>query len=171
MKLNDRVRKHLASELEPGETIVATVMLANTVGTGGARPSGGLSSAATALGLPYAERHGIDLNDPRLRNHLLFSWCTLTEHRILFHKHKATSIRPTPGDLIEAHPRDGIRLSWFDTDGFALDNRIFHFDFPDETRLLASAILKARIRRKPYNDETFLFVEAMVAAATEVDGS
>ena len=33
------------------------------------------------------------------------------------------------------------------------------------------ARLKARIRRKPYNDEPFLFVEAMGAAATEVDGS
>ena len=168
MKLNDRVRKHLADQLLPGETIVATIALNNQIGTPTANSSGSISGGSSALGTPYAVRMGIDLNDPWLRHQLLASWCTLTETRMLFHKPKASAIRPTPGDLIEEHSRDGVRLSWFDNKGYALDNRVFHFDFPDGTRVLSAAILKAKLRRKPYNDEPFLLVRAFGDHATEV---
>ena len=170
MRLNSRIRKRLANELHPGEQIISTVLLNNQIGTGSAASDGShRQSANTALGTAYARRLGIDLDNPALRADLLSSWCTVTDRRIVFHRQKASAIRPTPGAFIEEHPLDGTTLHYFDAAGDALSNRVLHMTFPDGRQLISATMLKAAIRRKPYNDEPFLFVDAFGERATPVE--
>lgn len=169
MKLNERVRRIVTDDLEPGERIRAVVGLANQIGTGRVSSGGTVhGSGSSALGTQYARDRGLDLDNPKLRADLLASWLTVTDRRLLFHRPKQTSIRPTPGDLIESIDRDGVRLHWFDAKGYGLSNRVFHFEFPDGRHLVAATMLKATMRRKPYNDEPFLLVEAFGDHAVEV---
>ena len=169
MKLNERVRRIVAGELEPGEETLAVVGLGNQLGTGRVSSGGAVhGSGSTALGTPYAQAHGLDLDNPKLRADLLQSWMTVTDRRLLFHKPKQTSIRPTPGALIESIDRDGVLLHWFDVKGYGLSNRVIHLEFPDGRHLVSATMLKASLRRKPFNDEPFLLVEAFGVAATEV---
>lgn len=170
MRLNSRIRKRLADELQPGEEILATVLLNNQIGTGSAATDGThRQSANSALGTAYARRLGIDIDNPVLRADLLSSWCTVTDRRIVFHRQKATAIRPTPGAFIEDYPVDGTAVRYFDADGVGLSNRVLHLTFPDGRELISATMLKASIRRKPFNDEPFLFVDAFGEQATPVD--
>lgn len=169
MRLNSRIRGRLAGELHAGEQIAATVGLNNQIGTGSASSDGSMrGSGSSALGTAYARHLGLDLDDPRLRAALLSSWCTVTDRRIVFHRPKATAIRPTPGAFIEEHPLADTSLRYFDAAGLGLTNRVFHLSFADGTDLISATILKAQLRRKPYNDEPFLFVDAFGDRATEV---
>lgn len=170
MQLNERVRKRLAEELEPGEQIVATIGLANQIGTGSASSDGtARQSGSSALGTPYARERGIDLTDRRHRSDLLSSWCTLTDRRLLFHRPHPWKVRPTPGKLITEIPLDGVTVHYFDVTGLGLSNRVFHLDFPDGTRLLSATPLRATLRKKNYNDEPELFVEAFGTLASLVE--
>lgn len=160
MKLNTRIRSRLARYLDEGEDIVATILLNYMVGTASASSDGTSKQSSSILGSAYAERLGVDFSDPTLRADLLSSWCTLTDRRLLFHGLKKMAVRPTPADLIDALPREGVVLRWFDVDGLALSNRAIHLEFPDGRRLLSATMLKATVRRKPFNDEPELFVSA-----------
>lgn len=172
MRLNSRIRKRLVGEMRPDEQIVATVLLNNQIGTGSASSDGtARQSASSALGTAYARQLGLDLDNTLLRSHLLSSWCTLTDQRILFHRQKQMAIRPTPGELIEEQPIAETTLHYFDADGLGLSNRVLHFTFPDGTHLISATMLKATIRRTPFNDEPDLFVDAFGNDAHLVDQS
>lgn len=168
MKLNQRARGAVAGDVEPHESILAVVLLANQIGTGSAHSDGSHRQGGSALGHPYARELGLDLDNPALRGMLINSWLTVTDHQLLFHRPKATSIRPTPGTLIERLDRAGVRLRWFDTAGLGLSNRVVHLELPDRTHVLSATMLKAQLRRKPFNDEPFLLVDAFGEMATEV---
>ena len=101
-------------------------------------------STSSALGTQYAKDRGLDLDNPKLRADLLASWMTVTDRRLLFHRPKQTSIRPTPGALIEAIDRAGVRLNWFDAKGYGLSNRVVHLEFPDGRHLVSATMLNAR---------------------------
>ena len=169
MKLNERVRRVVSDDLEPGEQLQAVVGLANQIGTGRVS-SGGVvhGSGSSALGTQYAQDRGLDLDNPKLRADLLQSWMTVTDRRLLFHQPKQTSIRPTPGTLIESIDRGGIKLHWFDARGYGLSNRVIHLEFPDGRHLVSATMLKAALRRKTYNDEPFLLVDAFGHDADQV---
>ena len=170
MRLNDRIRTRLADQLDPGERIEATIGLSNQIGTGSASSDGShRQSGSTALGTPYAKERGIDLTDRRHRSDLMGAWCTLTDRRLLFHQPNPWKVRPTPGKLLTEMPRDGVTLHYFDVGGLGLSNRVIHLDFPDGTRLLSATMLKASLRKKNYNDEPELFVQAFGDRASLVD--
>lgn len=170
MRLNDRVRKRLADQLAPDERIEATIALGNQLGTGSAASDGSArSSGSTALGTPYAQELGIDLADRRHRSDLMSAFCTVTGGRLLFHRTSPWSVRPKPGKLITEMPRDGVTLHYFDVGGLGLSNRVLHLHFPDGTRLLSATVLKATLRKQPFNDEPDLFVAAFGDDATRVD--
>lgn len=173
MRTNDRVRKKIAATLDEGETILATVMLANELGVPTATPDGAVrSSGSTALGTAYAMNRGIDLDDPAHRSDLMSSFCTLTVRRILFHRRSHWTVRPTPtGEIAAEYPADAVSLRWFDAGGLGLSNRVFHFDFPDGKRLVSATMVKAKLRRRPFNDEPFLFVDAFGERALEVENA
>jgi hypothetical protein len=172
MKLNSRIRNRLADELRPDEQIVATVLLNNQIGTGSASSDGSFrQSSSSALGTAYARRLGLDLDNPLLRAQLLSSWCTVTDQRILFHRQKATAIRPTPGAPIEELPIAGTTVHHFDAAGLGMTNKVLHLTFPDGTQLISATMLKATLRREPFNDEPFLLIEAFGERATLVDNA
>jgi hypothetical protein len=169
MRLNDRIREHVADELPDGEQIVAAVALSNQIGTVRASGDGAVRSSGTALGTPYARSLGIDLTDRRHRSDLMGSLCTLTDRRMLFHEPHPWRVRPTPRRLLAEMPYDDVTLHYFDVGGFGLSNRVFHLDFPDGTRLLTATMLKASLRKQNYSDEPDLFVQAFGDRATAVD--
>lgn len=169
MKLNDRARSKIAADLAPGERVAATVLLANRIGTGSAHGDGTHRQGGSALATPYACRLGLDLTNPALRADLMNTWLTVTDHRLLFHRPKAMSIRPTPGALVDAIDRHGVLLHWFDAAGLGLSNRVVHLRFPDGRHLLSATMLKATLRRRPFDDEPFLLVDAFADAAVAVD--
>lgn len=142
--------------------------MANQIGAGGAAPDGTAIQGGSVLGTAYARRLGLDLSTPALRGDLLRSWLTVTDRRLLFHRPKELAIRPTPGRLTEAMPRDGVRLHWFDVNALAVRNRVVHLVFPDGRHVLSATLLRATARRKPVSDEPRLLVEAFGPLAVHV---
>ena len=168
MRLNDRIRKKLDGQLGGGATVDAVVLL-NHLGPGWASSSGAVSSGGSILGSPYAVDRGIDLNDPTLRTGLLQSWCVVTGGELRFFHPSRTSVRPSPGKPADVIPLAGTTLDWFDDEGLATTSRVFHFRFGDGTQLLSASLVKARVKRRSYNDEPDLLVSAFGDAATELN--
>lgn len=167
METNDRARKVVAADLAPGEQILATVAMGPNLGAASTVTSA--AQGGTVFAGAYARARGIDYADRRLRADLVASWCTVTPDRLVFHAPNQLAIRPKPGKLIEAMPRDGVELAWFDTSGPSLSNRVLHLQLPDGRHVLSATLLKATLRRKRYNDEPELFVEAFGPAARQVE--
>lgn len=167
MRTNDRARKKVAFHARPGESIRALIAL-NHMGPGWASSGGTVHSGGSLFSTPYAQQLGVDFDDPRLRAALTTSWCAVVGDRLLFFAPSNTSIRPTPAGLVDEIPMAGTSLRWFDSAGLSVTTRVVHLDFPDDTRLLSATLLKARVRRKTYNDEPDLFVAAFGAAASQV---
>ncbi|MFK8024168.1 MAG: hypothetical protein AB8G26_09430 [Ilumatobacter sp.] len=167
MRLNDRVRSKLAPRLAPTDALRAVVLLSHA-GAGWASSGGVVHGGGSLFSSAYAAQHGIDFDDPRLRAPLTQSWCAVTDDRLAFFAPSKTSVRPTPADEIDSIALAGTALRWFDSTQLSSTNRVFHFDFADGTRLLSATMYKARLRRRPYNDEHELFVQAFGVAAAEV---
>jgi hypothetical protein len=160
IKLNDRPRSTITTDLEPGEQIEAVVPRSLNVGAAGSSVDGTHCQAGTVLGHPYAAALGLDLDNPALHGDLVNCWLTVTDRRLLFHRPKQTAVRPTPGELVDAMSREGVQLRWFDTGGFSMTSRVVHLELADGRHVLGAVGVKARLRRKPYNDEPFLLVAA-----------
>lgn len=168
MRLNDRVRKKLASMLDDDEIVRAAVLLSHMSG-GWASSGGVVHSGGSLLGSAYAVERGIDLDDPTLRAGLLQSWCVATDRELRFFRPSQTAVRPAPGKPADTISLEGTTLHWFDSEGLSTTNRVFHFRFADGTHLLSATMVKARLRRRPYNDEPDLLVAALGAAATRIE--
>ena len=164
MRVNDRARRAVHDDLDADEQVAAILPL--NIHLGGS--STDLSSGSSVLGSPYAEARGIDLDDPKLRADLLTIWCTVTGRRLLFHEPKQTSVRPTPGKLVDEVPLEATTLAWYDSSGAGTRHRVVHLTFPDGRHLLSGTLVKAPLRRKTYNDEAELFVRAFGERAAEV---
>lgn len=166
MRLNERARKAVAGKVA-GAEIQAIVSFSHLSGASSAH-DGVVQGGSSILGTRYAVDRGIDLNDHRLRADLLQSWCALTPTEMVFCKPNPWSVRPKPGQPIDRIERAGTSLGWAEIVGLSTVTRMFHLEFPDGRHLLTATLVGARIRKKTYNDEASLFVQALGPAATEV---
>lgn len=161
MKLDTRARA-VARELVDGEEVVAVVGLSTTFGGAGVHSDGTSRQASTVYSTTYARERGIDQANRSVRLDLERTWLILTPTRLVFATPGSKRLRPVPKAVVEAIPRDGVSLTWFDAGPRAL-----HFVFPDGRQLLVATQYRVPLRRAPFNDEPDLLVEAFGDAATQ----
>lgn len=165
-RLNVRARKSVADEVG-GVPIEAIVAFSHLSGAGAAS-DGVVRGGSSILGGRYAVERGIDLDDRRLRADLLQSWCALTAPEVVFCKPNPWSVRPRPGRLVARFERVGTTLRWAEIVGLSTVSGMVHLQFPDGSHLLTGILIRNRLRKKSYDDEFSLFIQAFGDAATEI---
>ncbi len=165
MILNRRIRSKLTKLLPEGETIEATVALQTDLPTDSPhRPA----LTRTCLRLPYCRSLGLDFDDPRFRGDLANTILTVTDHRVLFHAVKQSSVLPTPGAQVADEPRDSISLRWYDGDELSTA-RLLHLTFADGRELVQVTPRRGGTFIAKPLAEPDLLVAAFGANATRVE--
>ncbi len=142
--------------------ISPSVGAAKTVGFGTGKPGASIDASE------YARARGLDRDDAGVRDDLHPGWLTLTDDELVLHYPGMRGLRPGPVGVIDRMPRDGVGLTWFDQTVKALTSRVLHLEFADGSQLLTATAYTTLSRRKPFDDEADLFVEAFGDAAEHV---
>ncbi len=174
MNKNERARKKLRSDLEPGEEIVATIRLQASIVSAGSAPGADAARSAgrgTSHMHRYLDAFAPDVNlETDLRHDLGEPWFTITANRALFHKSKASSIRPAPGDLIDTCPVADLSLHWAAHSSQGVRNRLIALFWPDGRALLRYTPIGPTMRKKKnWDDEADALIAAFGDRAREVE--
>lgn len=158
-------RKVLGDDVDIDAVLLITPSIgaAKTVGFGTGKPGADVYSTG------YAEALGIEADNDDVRHDLHPGWLTLTADELIVHYPGMRGLRPGPVEVIERFSRGGISLRWFDRRTARLTTRILHLEFGDGTQLLTATAYRDPAKRKPFDDEADLLIEALGDLAVEID--